>query len=259
MRFYSCYAFDLDGTLYRGTEVVPGAPEALRALREKGAKILFLTNNSGLTKADYVAKLTKLGFEAVGEEVVTSAQAAADYCAENGLRRVGVVGEPGLVQTLRDTGIEVANADDSGLVKAGDERVDALVSGICREALSYRLLDYAMQIAMRTGTYIACNKDLTYPVEDGKFSPGSGAIVAAIEACSAVTPILVGKPKPAMLLVALGKAGIDPEETLLVGDRMDTDIECGKAAGCDTALVLTGVTQTAVDGQFWVTSVTDLV
>ena len=259
MRFYSCYAFDLDGTLYRGNEVVPGAAEAIRELETRGARILYVTNNSGLMRADYVAKLQKLGFSATAEQVVTSGTVAAQYCLAHNIRRVFIVGEPGLVGTFREHGLTVVNADEKGDANPNGSDAQALVSGICRAALSYSLLDAAMQVAMQTETYIACNRDLTYPVEAGRFCPGSGAIVAAIEACSGVRALNVGKPQPEMLLEPLKALGIDPKETLMVGDRMDTDIECGKSAGADTCLVLTGVTQVSVAGQWCVDSVKDLV
>lgn len=259
MRFYSCYALDLDGTLYRGSEVVPGAQETLSQLEASGAKILYVTNNSGLMRLDYVAKLASFGFKAEQNQIITSGVVAAHYCAANKLSRVFVVGEPGLVGTFRELGVDVVNSDDKGNVGISSEGAQCLVSGICRSALSYQLLDAAMQVAMETKTYIACNKDLTYPVEAGKFCPGSGAIVAAIEACSGVKATVVGKPEPAILLDALTQIGIAPQDTLMIGDRMDTDIACGKAAGADTCLVLSGVTRTAVEGQWCVDSVKDLV
>ncbi len=258
MRFYSCYAFDLDGTLYRGQEPVPGAVSKVQSLVERGAQVLYVTNNSGLTQAEYVSKLTKMGFPAGESQVVTSALAAADYCSARELRRLFVVGEPGLVATLRSQGFEVVNAPDSDLVRPSDASADALVSGICRDALSYALLDSAMQAALQSGVYVACNADLTYPLEGGRICPGSGSIVAALQACSGVTPVVVGKPAPDMLTSALGRLGVSPLETLVVGDRVDTDIECGRAAGCDTVLVLSGVAREAVEGVTCLGSVLDL-
>ena len=237
---------------------MPGAAEAIKTLEAKGARILYVTNNSGLTSSDYVSKLQKMGFDAVAEQIVTSGQAAADYCAENGYRRILLVGEPGLVRTFVDNGLEVVNAGPDGSVVSSEAPADVVVSGICREALSYSLLNSAMQVALQTGRYVACNQDLTYPIEGGRFCPGSGSIVAAIEACSGVKSILVGKPNPLILSQTLARIGVDPQDTLMVGDRMDTDIECGKAAGCDTALVLTGVMQDAVEGQWTIQSVVDL-
>lgn len=258
MRFYSCYAFDLDGTLYRGNEVVPGAQEAISNLELKGAKVLFVTNNSGLMRADYVTKLVKFGFGASEDQVVTSGLVAAHHCLARGLNRVFVVGEPGLVGTLREQGVGVVNSDEKGNINLDTDGAQAVVSGICRAALSYQLLDAAMQVAMSTQKYIACNSDLTYPVENGRFCPGSGSIVAAIEACSGVKATVVGKPQPTMLVESLRNLGIDPADTLMVGDRMDTDIACGVAAGADTCLVLSGVTQDPVPGQWCVNSVKDL-
>ena len=258
MRFYSCFAFDLDGTLYRGGEVIDGAVAAVSSLESRGAAILYVTNNSGLMRQDYVAKLASLGFRATQEQIVTSGTVAANYCVREAILRVFVVGEPGLVGTLRESGIEVVNGDTSGRLNINRAGAQAVLSGICREDFSYKLLDAAMQVAISTGKYIACNRDLTYPIEDGKFCPGSGAIVAAIEACSGVTATELGKPKPAILTDALSRLGIEPKDTLMVGDRIDTDIACGIAAGADTCLVLTGVEQKPVDGQWCIASVKDL-
>jgi 4-nitrophenyl phosphatase len=259
VRFYSCYAFDLDGTLYRGNEVVPGAPDVLYSLQSKGARILYVTNNSGMMRRDYVAKLASFGFKSDEDQIVTSGTVAAQYCLSHGLNKVFVVGEPGLIGTLSEVGIDVVNSDDTGRAGQKTEGAQAVVSGICRAALSYGLLDSAMQVATNTGSYVACNRDLTYPVENGKFCPGSGAIVAAIEACSGVKAVVVGKPEPAILLEPLKVLNIDPKDTLMVGDRMDTDIACGIAAGADTCLVLSGVTQHVVENQWCLRSVRDLV
>ncbi len=259
MRFYSCYAFDLDGTLYRGSQVVPGAPEVIRAIRERGVSVLFVTNNSGMTRAEYVRKLASMAIESTLDEVITSGAAAGNYAQKEGIQSVFVVGEPGLVFTLRELGLDVVNAGPDGRVNLDTGGAQAVISGICREAFSYDLLDAAMQVVMRTKQYIACNADLTYPVEDGVFRPGSGAIVAALEACSGVRATVVGKPAPDMLINALKALEIDPKDTLMVGDRMDTDIACGKAAGADTCLVLTGVSQAVPAGQWCVDSVKDLV
>ena len=259
MRFYPCYAFDLDGTLYRGSQVVPGAPEAIRAIRDRGAQVLFVTNNSGMTRADYVSKLASMAIDATPDEVITSGSAAGSYVLRQKIQKVFVVGEPGLVMTLRELGLTVVNAGPDGLIHLDTDGAQAVISGICRAALSYDLLDAAMQVAMRTGQYIACNADLTYPVEDGVFRPGSGAIVAALEACSGVQATVVGKPAPDMLIDALKGLNIDSKDTLMVGDRMDTDIACGKAAGTDTGLGLTGVSQSIPAGQWCLDSVKDLV
>ena len=259
MRFYSCYAFDLDGTLYCGNEVIPGAREVVSVLVSRGAKILYVTNNSGLMRSEYVTKLEQLGFPVSEGQVVTSGLVAGSYCVSHGFARVFVVGEPGLAKTLRDEGVEVVNSDSEGNLDTATEGSQALVSGICRGALSYELLDAAMQVAIATGRYIACNTDLTYPVEGGRFRPGSGAIVAAIEACSDVKAVVVGKPQPTILLDPLAKLGILPRDTLMIGDRIDTDIACGIAAGADTCLVLSGVSKHQVADQWCIASVKDLV
>lgn len=250
MRFYDCYVFDLDGTLYRGTTPIDGAAQALAELRKRGAAILFFTNNSGLTLNGYVEKLSPMGFEVHEDELLTSGVAAAQLALSLGYKSAFVVGEPGLIETVRANGLRVTNDQD--------QIPDVVISGICRASLSYNFLSQAMQCVRAGADYIACNADATYPVEGG-FQPGSGAIVAFLETCMGRKAKVAGKPNPAMLTNKLSQMGIDPKNALVVGDRFDTDIECGRLAGCDTVLVLSGVQQTPIDGITSIGSVKDLV
>ncbi|HEY0868381.1 MAG TPA: phosphoglycolate/pyridoxal phosphate family phosphatase [Fimbriimonas sp.] len=247
---YKAYLFDLDGTLFRGTSVIPGAPEVLAELRRRGALVRFLTNNSSQTRAQFAAKLQGMGFEAHEEEAVGSGYGTAKLLAKEGVRSVFLVGEPGLVQTFREAGIAATNAPANGIVtpNAPDD-VDAVVVGICRH-FDYPLLNAAMQRIRRGARFVATNPDTTYPMEGDTLVPGAGSLVAAVAACSEQEPLVVGKPKPYLVEMVLGETGLRPEEALVVGDRLDTDIECGKAAGCPTFLVLTGVTKTAPEGQW---------
>jgi 4-nitrophenyl phosphatase len=247
---YRLYVFDLDGTLYRGEEAIPHAAEAVAALRARGAQVRFVTNNSGRTRAEFSTKLTRMGFAASPEEVVSSATGTADYCRQRGIRSAFVVGEPGLVSTLRSVGVVVPNALANGLTvpQAALVEVDAVIAGICRH-FDYPLMDSAMQHLRRGATFVATNRDATFPMEGGRLQPGAGSIIAALETCGGVAPFVVGKPNPFLIETIVQEAGIAPEETLVVGDRMDTDIESGRRAGCDTYLVLTGVETHLPEGQ----------
>jgi 4-nitrophenyl phosphatase len=255
---YPAYFFDLDGTLYRGEEVIEGAPEALHFLRDQGAKIFYATNNSGLEVLDYARKLAGMGFPVELGDIVSSATATAGYLVAKGYENVWVIGEPGLVRTLRSAGIDVLNADDSGSVTARRVGADALVVGICRTALSFELIDAAMQVVINGGDFMATNPDKTFPLEAGRVGPGNGAVVAALTACTGREPTIVGKPEPLMAQMALERLGLDASQMLVVGDRMDTDIECGRRAGCPTMLVLSGVLSEPAIGTLWIQSVAEL-
>lgn len=247
MRRYSCYVFDLDGTIYRGDEVIPGAAEALRELRKTDAKIFFATNNSSLTEMAYVSKLARMGIMARPSEILTSSRATAKYCLTVGTRRIFVVGEPGLVETLLDEGLGVVNFN-SLRVHPVEGKVDAVVAGICREALSYELLDSAMQCVAEGARLIGTNADATYPLAGGRFAPGAGTVIAALAACTGIKPTVIGKPNPFMLLQVIQSQKINAADTVVVGDRLDTDMMFAKAAGCTGILVTTGVDKEAPVG-----------
>jgi 4-nitrophenyl phosphatase len=236
---YPLYILDLDGTLFRGNETTPGAVETVAALRRQGAQVKFLTNNSGGTRAHYLEKLARLGFDPEPHEIYSSAIGAARYCREQGIEKVFAVGEPGLEETLQEAGIVLV-----------DERAEAVVAGICR-SFTYRWMNDAMQNILAGAQFIATNADATYPVEGGRLEPGAGSIVAAIATCSGQSPTVVGKPNPYLIHLILKEAGVQPGDALVVGDRLDTDIACGAAAGCPTHLVLCGVTQEAPAAQRW--------
>ena len=254
---YKAYLFDLDGTLYRGQEAVPGAVEKISELKSNGSHILYLTNNSGLTAAACSAKLRSLGFPAEEREVYGTGRAAAIHVWDSGHRSAFLVGEKGLADSFLAAGIDVVNLDEQGIPCATMASADVVVSGICRH-FSFQILDCALQAILGGADFVATNRDSTYPLEGGRIMPGSGSLVAALETCAGKTPYTVGKPNPYMLHLAMREWNLQPEECLVVGDRMDTDIECGMNAGCPTLLVLSGVTAEAPSGQSWVNSVVDL-
>lgn len=248
LKRYRAYLFDLDGTIYRGGEVLPGAIDAVAALRARGALVRFLTNNSSQTRDYFAAKLARMGIEAAPEEIATSATGAARYLVVVGATSTYVVGMPGLVRTLGEGGVAVVNAGPEECVLPSGVQADACVVGICQD-LSYGLIEGAMSQIRAGARFVATNPDPTFPLEAGRLAPGAGAMVAAVQACAEVEPVVIGKPNPFLIEMLLERDGLAPSEALVVGDRMDTDVEAGRRAGCDTLLLLTGVETQAPSGQ----------
>jgi phosphoglycolate/pyridoxal phosphate phosphatase family enzyme len=240
---YRLYIFDLDGTLNRGAEAVPKAVSTVQELRKRGALIRFLTNNSGQTRQFYFEKLTRLGFQPVMDEIYSSAIGAAKVCAERGLKTIFYVGEPGLKETLEESGAKVVNVSNKA-----EGAAQAVVAGICR-SFTYQWLNGALQQLLNGAEFVATNTDATYPIENGNVEPGAGSIVAAIQAASGIAPTVIGKPNPLLVEMILNETGVAKPDALAVGDRYETDIVSGRNAGIDTHLVLTGVTQKAPPGQ----------
>lgn len=238
--------FDLDGTLYRGSEPVEGAPEAVAKCRELGYRIHFFTNNSGISHSNLVGKLAKMGFAPDPVEVFAIGPMTLEFCISSGFKRVFVVGEPDLVQ-----GFETAGIHCESPLKA-----DAVVAGICR-GFTYEICNQAMQALMNGAEFIATNQDSSYPLENGKLQPGAGAIIAAIQTASGKAPTILGKPKPWAIEQILGAAQLEAQQMLVIGDRLDSDIAAADAAGCPSVLVRTGVSHGASKAES-INSVADL-
>ncbi len=236
---YRGYVFDLDGTLYRGEEAISGAVEKVRELAEAGAVVRYVTNNSTQTPEFFSDKLRRLGFACEPSQVMSSAVGTAKYLADQALRSAFVVGEAGLVKVLGEHGVRAVMGEDSA---------EAVVVGLCH-TFTYELMREAMHRIRAGARFVATNPDATFPAEKGRLDPGAGSMVAAIRACSETEPVVIGKPKPYLIQASMEGAGLTPDDTLVVGDRMDTDIESGRACGCDTFLVLTGVETKLPEGQ----------
>lgn len=234
LQSYSGYIFDLDGTIYLGPNLIEGAGVMLDRLRKAGKAIRFLSNKPLQNRSDYARKLRGLGVEALDEEVINSSLVAARYLAEHHPgARVYVVGEAPLILELVEAGIEVV---DNGLT------CDLVLLSFDRD-FHYIKLHQSMLAAHRGVPLYATNPDVTCPVENGVV-PDCGAVIAALEACSGrKIDLVLGKPSHIMLEVILNDLGLPPDQVLLVGDRLETDMEMGRRAGMATALVLTGVTQ----------------
>lgn len=252
MRPYKLYILDLDGTLYRGNQALPGAVAVVEELVKKGALVRYLTNNSSLTRESYLKKLSGMGFPVQIEEIYSSAIGTASYCADQKLNNIFVVGESGLVETLRVKNVTVINANAANVADAalGDCMADAVVAGI-HKSFNYDILNSAMQHVLAGARLIATNTDATYPLEEDRLVPGAGAIVASLERCTGQEAFVIGKPNPFLIELVMREANVSATETLVVGDRYETDIESGIRAGAETHLVLTGVSKSAPAGQSW--------
>ncbi len=228
------WLFDLDGTVYLGEALLPGAAETIAALRADGRRVAFLSNKPLYTRADYAEKLTRLGIPTSTDEVVNSSIVLVRH-----LRRldpgapVFVIGEPPLIGELRDHGFEVRpDADVRWVVIAFDRTFD------------YAKLNTALQAVRRhDARLIATNPDRTCPVEGGEI-PDCAGMIAAVEAVTGKrVEAIVGKPSPIMLQTALQTLGVAAGECVIVGDRIETDIVMGKQLGLATVLVLSGITR----------------
>jgi len=228
---YDQVILDLDGCVWVGDEPVPGSPEAIAALREAGKQITFATNNSWHPGEDHVAKLWRLGIQASLGDVVTVGGAVQHLLAETRQGKTAfVIGRAVMRQHVTNAGLHVLNGTD---LAARAEVV--VVSGT--DEISYDDLRTATLAARRGGDLIATGRDPTLPMPDGDW-PGTGALLAAVEAASGVRAEIVGKPEPQLFFTAIDRMG--DGRTLAVGDRIDADIAAAAAAGIDAALVLSG-------------------
>jgi glycerol-1-phosphatase len=227
---YDAFLFDLDGVLYRGTEVVPGAPEAISRLRDAGKRVAFVTNNSGRTPDAVAGLLAGFGIAATSAEVETSALVTAHELAARGITEAFVVGEEGILSALRGAGIAI--------VDAAADRTEAVVVGWDRRA-DYEKLCRASLLVERGATLFATNADASYPAADGNW-PGAGALLAAVETTTGARAEVFGKPEPPIMHAALERAG--GGTPLVIGDRLETDIAGAAGVGWDSLVVLTGIT-----------------
>jgi len=232
---YRAFLLDVDGVLIRGAAPLPGTADALATLRARGSTLL-LTNNSSRTRAQSAERLRGFGFQVESDDVMTTSRIAALYLREECQRvRFWPLGEEGLIAELEAEG---------HLRVAAPEEADWVVAGIDRQ-LSYDRLAEAL-VALRAGAkLLATNTDPTFPVPGGVL-PGAGAIVGALQGMGFPVDVNVGKPSAYAYRIALNQLGSCTQDVLMIGDRLETDIDGGRQAGLDTALVLTGVTDRKV-------------
>jgi glycerol 3-phosphatase-2 len=234
-RRYDVALLDLDGVVYVGPDAVPGIPEALDEVRAAGMRLGFVTNNASRTPAEVAAHLTDLGVRAAPGDVITSSQAAAGVVlAQLGAgARVLPVGGPGVAAALTEAGLTV--------VRRAEDRPVAVVQGYGRD-VGWADLAEAV-VAVRGGAlHVATNADATIPSPRGPL-PGNGALVGVVSGVTGQAPQITGKPDPAMHAECVRRTGAS--RPLVVGDRLDTDIEGARRAGAAGLLVFTGVTDAA--------------
>lgn len=242
---YDHFLVDLDGCVYLGDHVIPAAPPTIAELRRLGKKLLFLTNAPYLSRESFAAKLRRMEIEVRAEEIVSSSWAVAQYVAQHhdaDGKTALVVGSEEFKQDVRDVGLRVVEDEEA---KHADFVLIGGYFGFCYKDI------LLANLAIRNGAaFYTSNRDATFPTPEGLW-PGTGAAVAAIECASGQTAVSTGKPEPPMIEVA--RTTLGPGRVLIVGDRLDSDIEGGKRAGIDTALVLTGVTtREMLPGSPWV-------
>ena len=225
------FLIDMDGVVYRGSELIPGADRFVHELRASNIPFLFLTNNSQRTQRDVATKLQRMGIEVTKEHVFTCAMATAQFLARqkpNGTAYV--IGEGGLLTALHQIGYSIVDKDPDFVV-VGEGRT-----------LSFEMVEAALDMLMRGAQLVATNLDPNCPTQTGT-RPGCGAIVSLLEKSSGLTAFSVGKPSPVMLRAARKQLGLTTEQTIVIGDTMETDILGGVQLGFKSILVLSGGTR----------------
>jgi NagD protein len=224
------YLIDMDGVLYRGHELIPGADSFLGQLRARGIPFRLLTNNSQRTRRDVVAKLARLGINVEEEHIFSSAMATARFLAQQKPNGTAfVIGEGGLLNALHQNGYAVV-----------DHEPDYVVVGEGR-TFNLELVEAAVRMILGGAKLIATNLDPSCPTQDG-LRPGCGALVALLEIATGTKAFSVGKPSPLMMRAARKELGLATDETVIIGDTMETDILGGVQLGYHTVLVLSGGT-----------------
>jgi NagD protein len=232
------YLIDMDGVLISGDVMIPGADRFLDRLKARGAKYLVLTNNSRYTPGDLAYRLQGIGLNIPADRIFTSAMATARFMqAQLPEGMAYVIGESGLTEAIHQVGYVITDHDP-----------DYVVLG---EAPHYTMeaLTKATRLVMGGAHFIATNPDPWGPAEGG-LVPACGAVAALIERASGVSPFFIGKPNPLMMRTALNHLGVHSENTVMIGDRMDTDIVAGVESGMETILVLSGVTDRAAVARY---------
>ena len=234
---------DMDGVLWHGTQPMPGLTDFFQTLRELQIRFILATNNASLTPEQYVTKLAQMGVIVEQNQILTSGIATALYLSEHvnpAETRVFVVGEDGAMQPLIERGFTLTGLyevkNDSDPVKKG---ADIVVCGK-DETLTWAKLATATLNIRAGAKFIGTNADTTLPTEYG-LTHGNGAILAALEVATGVTPTIIGKPEPIIYQQALTLLGVDPNKTVAIGDRLETDILGAVRTGIRSIMVLTGV------------------
>jgi NagD protein len=225
------FLIDMDGVIYRERQLIPGAEQFIAMLLERGVPFTFLTNNSQRTRRDVAMKLSRMGIFVEEQHIFTCAMATARFfAAQKPQGTAFVIGEGGLTQALHKNGYSIVD-DDPDYVVVGEGRT-----------FNMEIVEAAVRMILRGSKLIATNIDPNCPTSHG-LRPGCGAIVAMLETATGLKAFSVGKPSPVMMRAARKELGLATDETIMIGDTMETDILGGVSMGYRTALVLSGGTQ----------------
>ncbi len=222
------FLLDMDGTLYLDDDLFDGAAEFLEYIRKTDGKYLFLTNNSSKSVNKYVEKMASLGIETTADDFLTSSQATSIFLETKKYKKIYVFGTDSLKEELSCFNITDKLEDD----------IDCLVMGFDTQ-LTFQKLEDACILLNRGVDYIATNPDYVCPTAYG-YVPDCGSVSDMLYNATKRRPLFIGKPKPEMVLLAMKKTGYKKDETVIIGDRIYTDIACGINAGVDSIMVLSG-------------------
>ena len=225
------FLLDMDGTIYLDNDLFDGTLDFLSAVKSSGGKYLFVTNNSSKSTDAYVEKLSKIGIEANVEDFLTSTDATCLYLKKYEGKKFYVSGTRSFEEQLKQSGVITTTSIEDDIF--------GIVMGNDTELTFKKLDDVSRLLTERELVYIATNPDWVCPTSYG-YVPDCGAVAEMIKRATGKTPIFIGKPKPEMLLLAMEKYGYSKDETVMIGDRVYTDIASGYNAGVDTVLVLSG-------------------
>lgn len=226
------FLLDMDGTIYLDEQLFDGTADFLEYVRTIGGKYLFLTNNSSRSVTAYIEKMARLGIKTTSDDFLTSVDALTVYLRQHGYvgKRIYAFGTSSFRRQLSDAGLSVTDKRD--------ENIDALVCGFDTE-LTFQKLEDACILLNQGVDFIAANPDWVCPTWYG-YVPDCGSVCEMLFRATGRRPVFIGKPQPEMALLAMEKYGCSPAQTLMIGDRIYTDIACGVRAGIDAALVLSG-------------------
>lgn len=234
---------DMDGVIWKADAPIGDLPAIFKRIRERGLKFVFATNNGTKTPEDYQKKLRELGVEVAAEQVVTSALGIAFLMAQKHPRgtKIFMIGEDGIRTALEGQGFEIVSVENAS-------EAEAVVMGIDRGVNFQKMMEATLLV--RAGRpFYTTNTDRTFPTPRGEI-PGSGAWLSVVTTATGIQPTVAGKPFPYLMELSLERLGTSREETLVVGDRLETDIAAGQAVGCPTAMVLSGVS-TLAEAEAW--------
>ncbi|KAK7121033.1 hypothetical protein R3I94_020868 [Phoxinus phoxinus] len=244
--------FDCDGVIWNGEAAVTGAPEVVSLLKQRGKRVFFVTNNCTRPRENYVQKFSRLGFTDVAEEEIFSSA----YCSAAYLRdvarlqgKVFVIGCSGVMKELQDAGVPVLEEDEAADREPGisiynyplDPDVKAVLVGYDENFTFMKLAKASCYLMNSECLFLATDPDPWHPLRGGRITPGSGSLTAALETASSRKATVIGKPSRFMFECIASQFDLDPDRSLMVGDRLETDILFGSNCGLSTVLTLTGV------------------